>query len=244
MRHLLTAALAATTTLLAQERPGPLPTIPKLEVRRAATRPLIDGKLNDPAWQRAEAVVFQFPWQDQTGAKQKTTARLLWDDQFLYIGYDCEDADLTAHYAHRDDPTYKDDAVEAFINPRPAQTDLYLGFEMNALATMYDYVMFAGKGLFKRLNLEGMQLSTNLNGTLNARGDKDTGWTLEVAIPFTEFEPLFQGQHPKAGDTWAINLNRWDGTEPDRRLSQWSDSGLARPNPHNPRRFGTMVFVD
>jgi len=244
MRHLLLACLAILPSLTAQQRTGVLPEIPKLEVRRASTRPQIDGKLNDPAWQRAQTVEFQFPWSNQTGAKQKTTARLLWDDEFLYIAYDCEDADLTAHYARRDDPTYKDDAVEAFINPNPAQSDVYIGFEMNALATMYDYVMLAGKGLFKRLNLEGMQLATHLNGTLNARGDKDQGWTLEVAIPFIEFEPLFKGQKPSKGDQWAINLNRWDGTEPARRLSQWSDSGMVQPNPHYPQRFGLMTFVD
>ncbi|MBZ2186581.1 MAG: carbohydrate-binding family 9-like protein [Bryobacter sp.] len=231
-----------TLSLLAQQRPDPLPAIPRLEVRRAANPLSIDGKLNDSAWAQAEAVTFQFPWPNQTGAKQKTTVRLLWDDKYLYLGYDCEDADITAQYTHRDDPTYKDDAVEAFINPAPAQTDVYLGFEMNARAVMYDYVYLAGKFLFKRLDLDGLQLATHIDGTLNARGDKDKGWSLEVAIPFAEFEPLFRAARPREGDQWAINLNRWDGTEPDRRLSQWSDSGLVAANPHNPRRFGTMVF--
>jgi len=31
--------------------------------------------------------------------------------------------------------------------------------------------------------------------------------------------------------------------EPDRRLSQWSDSGMKAPNPHQPARFGQLVFV-
>lgn len=238
MRALSLALL--TWTLLAQERPGSLPPIPKLEVRRTARPLVIDGKLDDAAWQKAEAVVFQFPWPKQTGAAQKTTVRLLWDDEFLYLGYDCEDTDLTAHYLLRDDPTYKDDAVEAFINPKPTQTDYYLGFEMNARATMYDYLMLTGKGLFKRFNPEGLKLATYLNGTLNARGDQDKGWSLEVAIPLAEFEV----PRPKPGAAWAINLNRWDGTEPNRRLSQWSDSGLVEPNPHNPKRFGVMTFVE
>lgn len=236
--------IAISLLLLAQLRPDPLPPIPQLEVRRAAKAPVIDGKLDDPAWAKAQAVTFQFPWPQQTGAPQKTTARLLWDDKHLYISYECEDNDITAHYTLRDDPTYKDDAVEAFINPRPDQTEIYFGFEMNARATMYDYVYLAGKFLFKRLDLQGLQLATHLDGTMNARGDKDRGWTLELAIPFAELEPMLRVAPPKPGDTWAINLNRWDGTEPNRRLSQWSDSGLVQTSPHYPKRFGKMTFVD
>ena len=217
--------------------------IPSMEVRRATGRISIDGKPNEDAWKAAQAVTFEFPWDKQRGAKQKTTARLLWDDQYLYISYECEDSDITAHFEKRDDPTYRDDAVEAFINPRPSQTEVYYGFEMNARAVMYDYVTLQSKYLLKRLNLEGMLLATNIVGTLNASGDNDKGWTLELAIPFVEFEGFAQTLPPKAGESWTINLNRWDGTEPDRRLSQWSNSLLAEPNPHNAKRFGTMTFV-
>lgn len=230
-----------TLLLLAQMRPAPLPDIPSLEIRRATSRPVIDGRLDDAAWANSQAVTFQFPWPNQTGAKQKTTARLLWDDQYLYIAYECEDADITAQYTHRDDPTYKDDAVEAFINPRPSQQELYIGFEMNARAVMYDYAMVLGRANFKRFDTQRFELATHLNGTLNTTGDTDKGWSLEVAIPFSEFDPL--GKTPAPGETWTINLNRWDGTEPNRRLSQWSDSGLVAPNPHNPVRFGRATFV-
>ena len=241
------ALLLATTLAMAQPatnlRTTGLPPIPKLEVRRATTKIVIDGKLTEEAWRTADHVTFQFPWNEQKGARQKTTARLLWDELYLYIAYDCEDMDITAQFEKRDDPTYRDDAVEAFINPNPAQTDVYIGLEMNARAVLYDYVYFGSRYLLKRLNLEGVQLATHINGTLNARGDKDQGWTLEVAIPFTEFEGLNAGKTPNPGDTWTINLNRWDGVEPERRHSLWSDSALVNPNPHNAKRFGSMVFV-
>lgn len=242
MQKLLLPLLA--TVLVAQERPAPLPALPTLEVHRAAVAPVIDGRTDDAAWAKAQPVVFQFPWPNQTGAKQKTTARLAWDEAYLYIAYDCEDADITAQFQQRDDPTYKDDAVEAFLNPKPGQSELYFGLEMNARAILYDYAMVLGKANFKRFQMDGVKLATHLNGTLNASGDKDTGWSLEVAIPFSEFEPLSNGKAPKVGERWTLNLNRWDGTEPNRRLSQWSDSGMVAATPHNPKRFGTIVFVD
>jgi hypothetical protein len=217
--------------------------LPETTAQWTAARIDIDGELREPAWQQAPAVELIFPWESQKGAKQKTRVRILWDDKNLYLGYECEDADITAHYEKRDDPTYNDDAVEAFINPRPEQTDVYFGFEMNARAVMYDYVFFQTRYLFKRLNLEGLMLATKLDGTLNARGDRDKGWSLEVAIPFAELAPLAPNAPPKPGERWTMNLNRWDGVAPERRLSMWSNSQMERPSPHAPKRFGVVRFL-
>ena len=125
---------------------------------------MVDGKPNDPAWKNAAVVEFQFPWDFQTGAKQKTTARILWDDDNLYIVYDCEDSDVVAHYDKRDDPTYKDDAVEIFIYPGKNR-NLYYGLEMNARGTLYDYFYIFPQLLMKRLDLVGVQLATNIRGS-------------------------------------------------------------------------------
>ena len=217
-------------------------TVPTYQVQRA-TRPIVvDGKLDDAAWSAAGTIEFQFPWSAQTGAKQKTIARVLWDDNYFYAGYDCEDTDIVAHYTERDDPTYKDDAVEIFINPDPSQT-FYYGMEMNARATLYDYLYIFPKMLLKRINFSGVQLATNIRGTLNQTGDRDRGWSLEVAIPWANFEELAKKLPPEPGSIWTANLNRWDGTEPNRRLSLWSDPGMKTPTPHNPDRFGKLVFV-
>jgi hypothetical protein len=232
--------LALGGVLWAQERPvGP---VPKYEVKRAASRINVDGKLDDAAWKGANTLTFQFPWEFQTGAKQKTTVRILWDDENLYLGYDCEDADIFAQYLKHDDPTYKDDAVELFINPNPSG-HFYYGMEMNVRAVLYDYMFIFPDVFIARFDMTGVQLATSIRGTLNVRGDKDEGWSLEVAIPWQNFQELTKTLPPAAGSMWTANMNRWDGVEPDRRLSQWSDSGMKAPNPHQPARFGQRIFV-
>lgn len=228
----------------AQDGLRPVGELPRMEVHRAAGPILVDGQLDEEAWKRAEVVEFVFPWEKQTGAKQKTRARLLWDDENLYVAYECEDSDVRADYIFRDDPTYKDDAVEIFLNPNPKQSAAYIGLEMNARGTLYDYLMLVGQGLLAGLQLDGVKLKTRVNGTLNGSGDTDRGWVLELAIPFRSFEGLAKAKPPAKGEEWRLNLNRWDGTEPNRRLSQWSDSGLPAPNPHRVERFGRVLFVD
>ena len=115
-----------------------------------------------------------------------------------------EDTDIVALRTERDDPTYLDDAVEIFINPRPSQTAVYFGLEMNARAVLYDYVMVDAKYAFKRFNMQGVQLASSIRGTLNMRGDEDKGWSLEVAIPWANFEEL--SKRPTPGAIWTANL--------------------------------------
>lgn len=217
------------------------PPLPRYEAKRASSPVVIDGKLDDKAWAAAPAAALIFPWDSQTGAKQKTTFRILWDDSYLYVAYDCEDRDIVALFGERDDPTYRDDAVEIFLNPRPSQTGLYYGLEMNARAILYDYLMYDSRYAMKRFNFQGVQLATHIRGTLNVTGDEDQGWSLEVAIPWPNFEEF--SRRPSPGDVWTMNVNRWDGTEPNRRMSNWSDPQQPRPNPHAPARFGQLVFV-
>jgi hypothetical protein len=217
--------------------------LPAYEIRHATGAIAVDGKLDEPDWAMAPGVEFVFPWEDQTGAKQKTTAKLLWDESNLYLAYKCEDADLTAECTQRDDPTYKDDCVELFLNPNPARSQMYYGMEMNCRGVLYDYFHAFPVTLLKQVNFDSVQLKTQLRGTLNKRDDKDEGWTLEVAVPFANFAELQTDVPPKPGASWRLNLNRWDGLG-DRRLSQWSNSGMSTPNPHNPARFGVVTFID
>ena len=132
-----------TVVLVAAQSP-----VPRYEVKRASAPITIDGRPDEAVWLAAPAVTLQFLWDSQTGAKQMTRARLLWDAQGLYVGFDAEDADITARYEQRDDPTYRDDAVEIFINPNPQQEVVYYGFEMNACGVLYDYLNYNSRTLF------------------------------------------------------------------------------------------------
>jgi hypothetical protein len=244
MKALLSLALIlGATPAIAQTQRTNLAPIPTYDVHRAKIAPHIDGRLDDPAWAAATPVTFVFPWPNQTGKKQKTTARLTWDNDNLYVAYECEDSDVTAVQGRHDDPTYTDDAVEIFIAP-PGVKNLYLGLEMNARAVLYDYLNVFPQRLIKKYDLPGVRLATLIRGTLNKSDDQDQGWTLEVAIPWRSFSDLTDNPVPKPGERWIANMNRWDGTEPNRRLSQWSDSGLIKPDPHNPARFGQLLFVE
>ena len=57
--------------------------LPRYDIYRAAGRIVIDGKLDEPAWQQApSAWDFHFNWWKE-GTKEQTVARVLWDDENL-----------------------------------------------------------------------------------------------------------------------------------------------------------------
>jgi hypothetical protein len=237
---LLLPLLAAAQDRTAPARTRTVPPIPGPYSAPFASTPLrVDASLDDPAWTLAPAVALIFPWESQTGAKQATRVRLAWDESFLYAAYDCDDSEVTVSHFQRDDPTYLDDAVELYVNPLPAQQQAYYGFEMNARGVMYDYFMvFPMLRPLKQYNLTGFQLAARPRPASAAA----PGWTLELAIPWANFSDL-AAVPPRPGDSWRIQLVRWDGAAPRRRLSIWSDSGLESAFPHHPVRFGELRFV-
>src|SRR6185436_16869044 len=241
-------AAAVSIASLAAQTPAPAPApsapIPRYEVKRASSAITIDGKVDEAAWAGASpAVTLQFLWDSQTGAKQETRARVVWDAQAFYVGFDADDADINARFLNHDDPTYQDDAVEIFINPDPKQETVYYGFEMNARGVLYDYLNYNSRTLFKRWDATGVKIATSIRGTMNLRTDTDSGWSLEASIPWANFEELSR-RPPTVGAIWKVNFNRWDGVEPNRRMSIWSDPQNAESWPHVPSRFGEIVFVE
>jgi hypothetical protein len=209
--------------------------LPEYSAHRAVSAPVIDGDLGDPAWAAATVAPLGFPWPGQTGKHQATRVRLLWDDQRLYFAFDCDDTDLTATHEHRDDPTYEDDAAEIFLNPFPDRTE-YVGLEINARGVLYDYLFVHPQKLYPNYDLKGVRLAATQHGGANP------GWTIEASVPLDNFVDKWDKAPVQEGTVWTMNLSRWDGTEPQRAFSIWSDPGLRNPDPHAPARFGRLRF--
>ena len=74
---------------------------PEYTCFRAAQPIKVDGVLDDPSWQGANLVHLVLA---DTGEKprQATEARLLWDDDYLYVSFVCQDTDIWATMTERD----------------------------------------------------------------------------------------------------------------------------------------------
>ncbi len=130
--------------------PVPLETVAKYTAFRT-TRPLkIDGKLDEVAWQSAPRSPRFVDLISGQPTKYDTHAAVLWDDDFLYVGYFVQEPNVQARLTERDSFIYTENDVECFI----ALNDAYYEFEINALGTIYEGLFawqdrFVDSGLHK-----------------------------------------------------------------------------------------------
>ena len=229
--------------LSAQRKIGPLQH-KRASIRRTKDHIHIDGKRDEAAWESAKPVgSFVFTWWKEGDAlQQPTDARLLWDDEYLYVSFHCTDSDIHATRRERDEAVYLDDCVEVFASPEFEHPERYFNLEMNALGAQLDGYRPTGDSDHPtEWDPEGIQVAVSIDGTINNDSDVDHSWTLEAAIPFKLFKHALPGNSPKPGDRWRLNLNRLD-----RKVlvkSQWSQGDRNFPRFHHPEYFGFVEFA-
>ena len=214
------------------------------DILRTSDPIVVDGKLDEPAWAAAApAGDFHFNWW-KSGEKEQTVAKILWDDENLYIGYYCRDKHIAADVTRRHGPVSLDDCVEAFISPNPDKVRNYYGFEMNVIGTMLNFIRGDWWRGGRNSEPVGVHLWTSYYGrSLKVDSPDDDHWILEVSIPFINFEKDAAHTPPHDGDHWRLNLNRSGGTT-NAQYSTWSPVHSERPSFHEPEDFGSVRFVN
>jgi len=212
----LAAALAAFAARPDHPIPEPLkkPLPTRFECRWADTPIAIDGTADEPAWADAETIdAFHLPWLGDRArmSRTRTTAKLLWDREYIYFFSEMEDSDLFADITEHDGDLWKNDVFEIFLRPDAAKPGYY-EFQVNAAGAVFDaFFPKRDAGDFQKLKKAGtfhVDAKVRLKGTLNLRTDTDTGWSVEGRIPWTDL--LRTGGRPVPGEEWRFNLCRFD----------------------------------
>ncbi|HIE08407.1 MAG TPA: DUF1080 domain-containing protein, partial [Armatimonadetes bacterium] len=218
------------------------PPVSKAVVVRATGRIEVDGVLDEPDWKFAPAL--ELVRTDGTRAKHRTVARLLWDDRNLYIAFECEDPDIWAKYTEFDSPHWEADIVEVFVDPDgDGRNYKEFGVAPNGAADDLNIPSVGGVRDWRenaKWNAKGWVYKVRVEGTLDNRADRDKGWTVEMAIPLSNFADQ-ASIPPKAGDTWRLNLYRIDrsGKEGQELLCLSPTFGGF----HAPDRFARVAFA-
>ena len=161
----------------------------------------IDGRLDEPAWSRAEAATDFRQEEPQEGAPgtEKTEVRILYDSKNLYFGiraWDSEPMRINASELVRDAEFLNEDKVEILLDTYHDKRNAYR-FSVTPLGTQQDAL----------ITDEGTQEnSTNVSWDTawisEGRIDKD-GWTVEIAIPLTSL------RFREGISAWGFNVSRF-----------------------------------
>ena len=186
-------------------RDFPLP--PNLVIHRTTTPINVDGKADEPAWQNATALPITYTFSNKNAIQSPApaTAKLLWDDEYLYAFFDVKDPNLVSPYTKRDEQVSQGTCVELFVNSSQRWGQYW---EFNIAPTGVVFDSFYNKFLNRwggearpEENVEGLKVGTTIRGTLNKPDDVDDGYTVEMAIPWSEIPGMAR---PRAGDHFFL----------------------------------------
>lgn len=210
--------------------------------RRAEKAPVIDGKLDDPAWSAAPVIDGFSAFWDRADVGRGTRARLVWDDDALYFAATMTDHELRAFGTKRNDRLWLGDVFELFFKPHADRPEYY-EFQVNPRSVILE-LAFPQRGFdFATLAARppmGMEAVAVVDGTLDQPGDRDRGWTVEGRIPWSLFAPT--GGRPAPGASWRFALCRYDygpeGTAP----VTMSSAPLTKGSFHRYEDYGLLRF--
>lgn len=190
----------------------------------------VDGVASDAAWSAA-------PWSEdftdiegpaRATPRQRTRVKMAWNQTHFLVLAELYETDLWATLKKHDEIIFQDNDFEIFVDP-DGDTREYYEIEVNALATIFDLYLpepyrtqgssqLPKPGADHSWDAKGIQVGIALDGTLNDSRDQDKSWTVEMAIPWSVFEPVRQpdgrpgfqraSRPPVTGDVWRINFSR------------------------------------
>ena len=232
---LLFIALCVTfITTSAQSR-----VLPVYEVSRTSTPVQVDGKLDDAVWNKVAPLGDFRQNLDGLASVAKTEARMLYDDDFLYVSFRCPDKNIWATMKVRDQHLWLEEVVEVFVQADPHKGS-YIELEVNPLGTMLDiYLLDIRKPLhYESWNSQRLKWGIQLFGTVDGK-DGDREWTCEIALPIEDVVTA-PNLPPRVGDRWRLNLYRVEQRPTPASLA-WSPT--FQEDFHVPAMFGEIIFT-
>ena len=169
----------------------------------------IDGRLSEAAWQEAKKSPRFVDVIGGNPGLYDTRSAVLWDDEYLYVAFWCEEPYVEAEITQRDELIFLENDVEVFIDGG----DCYYEFEINARNTLYE-VFFIWRDAYKpggRFDVPEFDIHEQQALTFGGNHDRTD-------------EYFWRGTHPR-GVRWAFR--NWD--MPGLKTAVYVDGKLNDP---------------
>ncbi|OIQ38039.1 MAG: carbohydrate-binding family 9-like protein [Bacteroidetes bacterium MedPE-SWsnd-G1] len=223
----------------------------------------IDGIANEAQWKDA-------PWTDEfidiegvKTPKYKTKIKMLWDDEYFYFYAELEEPHIWGDITKRDAVIFYNNDFEIFMDP-DGDSHNYMEFEINALNTVWDLFLTKpyrnGNKILNNWDINGMKTAIFIDGTLNDSSDRDSKWTVEIALPWSVLLEGSSSTSIPKNEYWRVNFSRvnWDFEVKDGKYTRKKDPKTKKPLPeynwvwspqgvinmHEPEKWGYVFFAE
>ena len=228
--------------------------------KRTDKKPIIDGRLNDPCWEKASwsELFVDIEGEGKPKPLYDTRMKMAWDDKHLFVAAQLSEPHIWGTLKKHDQIVFHDNDFEIFIDPNDDCREYY-EIEINALNTIFDLFLVRtyidGGPALHNWDMHGLESAVHIEGTLNEPSDTDDYWSVEFALPWRSLaEAAATPAPPRHGDTWRINFSRVEWpveivggkySKPDKAVENnwvWSPQGAI--NMHLPSTWGYVTFQE
>ncbi len=206
--------------------------IKPLNVYQVAEDPVIDGKLDDAAWQDVEPVHFVKADEKRSAPAFPSELKAVWTRRGITFGFRLTEPEMEklkhdiAAESRDASLIWWNDNVEIFIDPT-GERGGYYQFIVNPNGAIWDSIGRENTGW----NPPGVKAAGHLG---------DGFWSIELFVPYDSFD---KPRLPGTGTTWHGNFTRHRVT--DRKNREYQGYNVAGGAPsHNQNAFGPFNFIE
>lgn len=211
---------------LLKETDGVSKTVNAVYLKNKTTPPVIDGKLDDPAWSNIPSIKVYLSKNDGEPCGVAAAAQICYDKDYIYIGVRCEEplaAEIKDTCRIHNGPVWNENELEFFFDTGNCQKN-FKQILVNSLGTVAELESVNGQNNPKWESGAQVTVAKEANA-----------WTMEMRVPFS----TLCGAIPRPGAIWGFNICRVRTTVKPSEYSCWSPTfgGFGKPE-----RFGKLIF--
>jgi hypothetical protein len=216
----------------------------RYQVRKVVEPVTIDGGWNKGPWAKTPALDIELYMGDKPSHQPKTQAKVLYDDEAIYVTFRVEDRYVRAIAAHQGN-VCRDSCVEFFFTPGTCVEKGYFNLEMNCGGTMlfhHQIVPRSGGAELVRSDCDKITVYHSLPQTVEPEIKEPTMWTVQYRMPVDILEKYSEVVRPAKGVVWRANFYKCGDSTSHPHWLTWAKVERPKPDFHVPECFGELIF--
>lgn len=217
----------------------------KYEVARASGAVELKGNWDGGAWAGVEAIDVKHFMGDEPEHQPKTQAKVLYDDDFVYVIFRVEDKYVRAVAQKYQDSVCQDSCAEFFFTPGEDISAGYFNIEMNCGGTLLFYHQ-KSRGVEERAvsdaDCDKVEIFHSEPKIIDPEKQGPTTWIVEYKVPVEVLAKYASVTKPAPGVTWRANFYKCADLTSKPHWLTWSVVDKPEPDFHVPEFFGTLEF--